>query len=220
VAKRRKAPAAAPETAGAAALAHDPDSRRRASARRRDGELPFDPAAVPPGLPAMLDTNFYILRLQNRLPAEVLAFVEGRVVLHCGVALAELSVTAGILDPAHPGTERIRGPLLDLLDAIGLSDCRSPSPAAWAEAGMLSGILARTRLGLAKPKQGLSPVEECCQRRRRREFLNDVLLFLTARENGAVLVSSNIADMDALLRFRPDAHLLLYRQTSATAVAG
>lgn len=217
MAKGRKPPAA---TAGAAALAHDPDAQGRACARRGDGELPFDPAAVPAGLPAMLDTNVYISRLHGKLPQAVLAFIEGRAVLHCGVALAELSISAGILDPAHPGTESSRGPVLRSLEAIGLSDCRSPSPAAWAEAGMLSGILARTRLGLARPKKGLTAPEECCQKGRRRELLNDALVFLTAHENGAVLVSSNVTDMDALLRFRPDAHLLLYRQTTGAGGTG
>lgn len=167
----------------------------------------------------MLDTDFYILRLQNKLPAEVLAFVEERTILHCAVALAELSISASILDPGHPETERNRGPVLRLLETISLSDCRSPGLGAWAEAGMLSGILARTQLDLAKPKKDLPPAEECCQRGRRRELLNDVLLFLTARENGAVLVSSNAADMDLLLRFRPDAKVLLYRHAAPSGAA-
>jgi len=34
---------------------------------------------------------------------------------------------------------------------------------------------------------------------------------LCAGEQGAVLVSGNVADMDILLRFRPDIRVLLYR---------
>ncbi len=113
-------------TTGRAALAHDPDAYTQAFARRPRSELPSDPDVVPPGLPVMLDTNFYILRLQNKLPAEILAFVEGRTILHCAVALAELSISAGILDPGHSETERNRGPVLRLLESISLSDCRSP----------------------------------------------------------------------------------------------
>ena len=78
---------------------------------------------------------------------------------------------------------------------------------------MLSGILARTQLGLAKPRRGLSPAEACCQEGRRREVLHDALIFLTAGEQGAILVSSNIVDMDLLSRFRPDVEMLLFRQT-------
>lgn len=107
--------------------------------------------------------------------------------------------------------------LLWTLDAIELSDRRSPSAEAWTEAGMLPGILARKQLGLAEPKKALSAAERRRRRGRRREPLNDALLFLTARGNGAALVGSNVADMDASLRFRPGARLLLYRLESSLA---
>lgn len=213
-------PSAVPATAAAAALAQDPAAHRRAYARRPDAQLPFDMAAYPPDLPVLLDTNVYILRLQQRLPVGIIDFVGSRRVLHCGVALAEMAISAGILDPAHPETGRSRGALLRLLENISLSDCRAPSPAAWAEAGMLSGILARLQLGLARSRKTLTSVEACCQTGRRREVLNDALLFLTAREQGAVFVSANIADMDLLLRFRPDARLLLFRPSDASTRTG
>jgi hypothetical protein len=213
-APRPPPPAARPVTAGRAAIVHDPDTHGRPYPRRRDEELAFDPTAVPAGLPVMPDTTFYIHRLQRRAPAAVLDFVDERPVFHSAVALSEISITAGLLDPAHPDTARNRAALMSLLDAISLPDCRAPSPAAWAEAGMLSGILGRTQLGLARPKGGLSAAEACCQRGERRRLLNDALALLTAVEQDAVLVSSNIADMDLLLRFRPDARVLLYRQTT------
>ncbi len=174
--------------------------------------LVFDPAAMPDGVPIMLDTNVYIARTARRVPPRIDAFVEARTVLHCGVALAELAVTAGLLDPADPRTPIHRDPLKRLLETIPMAACRSPGPAAWAEAGMLSGILARTQLGLASPKKDLSPAEACCQAGRRREALLDALIFLTAREQEAILVSSNITDMDLLSRFRPDVQVLLFRQ--------
>jgi hypothetical protein len=43
------------------------------------------------------------------------------------------------------------------------------------------------------------------------DLLNDALIFLCAGEHGAVLVSGNVADIDVLLRFRPDIQVLLYR---------
>jgi hypothetical protein len=109
------------------------------------------------------------------------------------------------VQPSH------RPPLLSLLRDIGVSDMRSPSPQAWTAAGMLAGILARTQHGLARPKRDLTPDEECCQRGRIRALLNETLLFLCAQEHAAILLSSNIVDMDILLRFRPDARVLLYR---------
>lgn len=200
-----------PGSAAEAAFAQDPDAHGRTYPRRPDAELPFDPAAMPADLPVMPDTNVYILRLQRRLPPPILAFLEARRVLHCGVVLAEIAVGAGLLDPTHPGTAASRGALLRLLDAISLLDCRAPSPAAWAEAGMLAGILARTQLGLAQPRRELTPMEAGYQRGMRRALLNDALLFLAAREQGAILLSANVADMELMQRLRPDARLLLFR---------
>lgn len=198
-------------TAADAAWAHDPDAVTRAYPRRADRLLPFDPATMPPDAPVMLDTNVYIARAQDRLPDHIVHVIAARTVLHCGVALSELSISAGLLDPKDKRTSRYREPLRALLDAIDLLDCRSPGAAAWAEAGMLAGLLARTQLGLGQSRRTLSAVETCCQAGRRRALLNDALIFLTAREAGAVLVSANVADIDLLLRFRPDTAVLLYR---------
>jgi hypothetical protein len=76
---------------------------------------------------------------------------------------------------------------------------------------MLAGILARTQLGLARPKSALSPGAVEQQRESRRRLLNDALIFLCAGEHGAVLVSGNVTDIDVLLRFRPDIRARLYR---------
>ncbi len=198
-------------TAGAMVLRHDPDRHRRPFPRRHDKALPFDPSAVPPDLPLMLDTTVYVHRLQNKIPPLIHALVETRPILHCAVAVAEVAVSVGIMDPSHTTSPLYRTPLLDLLHGIGALDMRAPGPAAWAEAGALAGILARTQFGLARPRTALTSVEAEQQRESRRRLLNDALMFLTAGEHGAVLVSGNIADMDILLRFRPDIRVLLYR---------
>lgn len=197
--------------AGEQALAHDPDRHARPFPRRPDSELPFDPASVPADRPLMLDTTVYVHRLQNKVPPPIFALIEARPVLHCAVAVAEIAISVGIMDPTHATTPRHRPPLLDLLHGISARDMRAPGPAAWAEAGMLAGILARTQLGLARAKTALAPDEVERQRESRRRLLNDALIFLCAAEYGAVLISGNVADMDVLLRFRPDIGVLLYR---------
>lgn len=210
-----RGPAAVPGsrrlTAGSLALRHDPDRRTRPFPRRPDSALPFDPAALPADLPLMLDTTVYVHRLQHKIPPHIHALVEARPVLHCAVAIAEIAVSAGIMDPAHATTALYRTPLLGLLHGIGALDMRVPGPAAWAEAGMLAGILARTQFGLAHPRTALGPGAAEQQRESRRRLLNDALIFLCAGEHGAILVSGNVADMDVLLRFRPESQVLLYR---------
>jgi hypothetical protein len=71
----------------------------------------------------------------------------------------------------------------------------APSTQAWLEASVLTGILARTQ-GLRKDN--------------RRKLLNDALIFLSAAEVDAVLVSRNVKDMDLLLQLRPGVRVLLY----------
>jgi hypothetical protein len=205
------APSSRRLTAGALALRHDPDRSTRPFPRRHDTALPFDPTTLPADLPLMLDTTVYVHRLQNKIPPRIHALVEARPILHCAVAVAEIAVSAGIMEPAHATTARYRTPLLGLLHGIGALDMRAPSPAAWAEAGMLAGILARTQFGLARPRRTLASDAVEQQREGRRRLLNDALIFLCAGEHGAILVSGNVADIDTLLRFRPDVRVLLYR---------
>ncbi len=159
----------------------------------------------------MLDTTVYVHRLQNKIPPPIHALVEARPVLHCAVAIAEIAVSAGIMDPTHATTARYRTPLLGLLHGISALDMRAPGPAAWGEAGMLAGILARTQFGLARPRTTLESGAAEQQRESRRRLLNDALIFLCAGEHDAILVSGNVADIDILLRFRPDIQVLLYR---------
>lgn len=196
--------------AAAVVAQHDPADYGGSISRRPDSELPFDPAAVPADLPVMLDTGFYISHLKRKLAAPILDFVEGRPVLHSGVACGELAVSVGILTPGNPTTPSYRVPIMNLLATIDMDQTIAPSAAAWSEAGVIAGILARTQ-HLNKSRKDLSPVEECCQTGKRRKLLNDALIFLSAVESNAVLVSGNIIDIDLLLRFKPTAHVLLYR---------
>jgi hypothetical protein len=125
--------------------------------------------------------------------------------------VAEIAVSAGITEPTHATTARYRAPLLDLLHGISALDMRAPGPAAWAEAGMLAAILARTQFDLASPKTALASGAGEQQRKSRRRLLNDALICLCAGEHGAVLLSGRVTDIDVLLRFRPDIQVLLYR---------
>ncbi|HXY99874.1 MAG TPA: hypothetical protein VEI03_07720 [Stellaceae bacterium] len=188
----------------------DPAAYTRSIARRPDSELPFDPAVLPAGLPVMLDTGFYIDRLKGKLTAQILDFVESRQILHSGVACSELAISIGILTPEDPTTPAYGDPIMKLLAAIDRAETVAPSAAAWCEGGMIAGIVARTQ-HLNRSRTELGADQRCCQEGKRRKLLNDALIFLSAVESNAVLVSGNIGDIDLLLRFKPAARVLLYR---------
>jgi hypothetical protein len=88
----------------------------------------------------------------------------------------------------------------------------APSAAAWTEAAVLAGILARPQ-GLATSTRTLTPDQACCQQGRRRELLLDALIYLTVVEQDVVLISANIRHMDLLLQLCPTGNVLLYRPT-------
>ncbi len=113
--------------AAAAAWVHDPDAVTRSFPRRPDSQLPFDSASFSPDLAVMLDAAVYIASARNQLPEAILRFLESRDVCHCGVALAELSVSAGLLDPADSRTRGFRDPRRRSLASIDLTNCSSPS---------------------------------------------------------------------------------------------
>jgi len=200
--------------AAAVVAQHDPAAHTRPIARRSDAALPFDVDRLPADLPVMFDTGFYIDRLQRKLASEVLNFVESRFVLHSGVACDELAICIGILDPSHPKTPQYRTPIVNLLATIDMVQTIAPSATAWVEAGIIAGILARTQ-HLNRSRRELTEAEYCCQKGKRRKLLKDALIFLSAVESDAILVSGNVVDVDLLLRFKPTARVLLYRKAGA-----
>ena len=174
----------------------------RALAYRERAELPYDGGGRPADAPLMLDTTVYIdAQKTARLPGALVAAIAAAPLLHSAVALSELAAGLGLLDPAHPATPKARAAIEGVLARIALERIVEPSAAAWIEAAVVSGILART--------QGLPRVE-------RRKLLNDALMFMSAGETGAVLVSRNRADFDLLLRFRPEFRLWLYDNPQTT----
>jgi predicted nucleic acid-binding protein len=185
-----------PSSPGDLLARHDPSAWTRTLAYRRRTELPFDAAAVGGATPIMLDTTVYLDAFKAPgLPAAIATLVARNVVLHSAIACAELAVSVGHLDPAHPRTAAHRTPLVETLWRMAPSRIIAPSADAWTESALIAGILARI--------QGY-------QRESRREVLNDALMLLTALEAGAALISRNVHHMDLLLRFRPDAQVLLY----------
>ncbi len=145
----------------------------------------------------MLDTTVYLDgQRRGRLPADLAARIASAPLIHSAVALSELTANLGLLDPAHPNTPRVRAVIEETLSRIPPERIVQPSIDAWLEGSLITGILARI--------QGLPAAD-------RRKRLNDALIFISAGEAGAVLVSRDKADIDLLLNFRSDIRVWLYK---------
>lgn len=185
-----------PSEPGSWIARHDPSAWTQTLAYRQRTELPFNAGVVAATTPVMLDTTVYLDALKAPgLPAPIATLIARNVVLHCAIVCAELTVSIGHLDPAHPKTEQHLGPLLETLSRMSPARIAAPSAEAWTEAALIAGILARIQ---GYPRES------------RRALLNDALMLLTATAAGATLISRNLRHMDLLLRFRPDAQVLLY----------
>jgi hypothetical protein len=181
---------------------HDPAAWTRTLRYRARHELPFDAAAAAPESPLLLDTTVYVDQLKGHLPADIIALIAARVILHGAPVLAELAVIIGILDPRDQRTPTTLEPILSTLRHIPGQRIIAPSDEMWLEGAVLAGILART--------QGLPKAD-------RRKFLNDALMFLMAAQADAVLVSRNCHDLDLLLQIKPDVGVLLYERRATVS---
>ncbi len=115
---------------------------------------------------------------------------------HSPVTEVELAATCGLLDPAHPQTLEIIEQIAAVIDRRPSYRTITPDPEIWREAGVLSGMLART--------QGYGPEQ-------RRRVLNDALLFATARKYGCAVLSRNVRDFDLLQQLDPSGRVIFYR---------
>ena len=97
----------------------------------------------------LLDTTVYIDLLRDRLPPDVEQLVRTRLLNHSAVALAELVHLFGRLDPAHPGTKSTLAPIRAAIEQIPPHRLTAPSVQALAEAGIVTGMIARLT-GMAK----------------------------------------------------------------------
>ncbi len=174
-----------------------PEKRTQPLVRRPDEALDFVDDAALAGPPLLLDTTVYIDVLQDRAPPALDDLLRVRQVTHSSVAIGELVHPFGRLDPAHPGTGAVLGAIRTAIESIPAHRLSTPSVQAVAEAGIVTGVVARLR---DLPRTDRQP------------FMNDATLFLQALENGAVLLSRNIGDMDLIEQLVPSGRVLFYRQ--------
>jgi predicted nucleic acid-binding protein len=173
-----------------------PQKRVAPLMRRDDRELPFAKDHIAAGPQLLLDTSVYIDVLKGRAPPELRQLLAIRQLNHSSVALAELVHLFGRLDPTHRGTRPVLDQITGVIDDIPPHRLTVPSIQASVEAGIVTGTISRL-IGLPRTQ--------------RQPLLHDATLFLQALENGWVLLSGNIKDIDLIDQLVPG-RMLLYRQ--------
>ncbi len=176
-----------------------PEKRLAPLTRRADAELPFvkDPVSSGPGL--LLDTSVYIDVLRGRAPQAVKNLLLARDVNHSSLAVAELVHLFGRLDPAHKDTAGVLEPIAAAIAEIRPHRLTAPSIQALAEAGIVTGLIARLT--------GLPKVD-------RQPLLNDATIFMQALEGGFTVLTGNVSDIDLIGQIVPAGRVLFYRRGS------
>lgn len=173
-----------------------PEKHRARLLRRPDSDLPFVEDARLAGPPLLLDTCVYLHVLRGKTPDTADALLRSRTLLHSAVAIGELTNRLGARVPSNDKQRAARSKLVRAITEIPEHRVIAPSVAMWSEAGVLAGM--RARLG------GLNKGQE-------QESLNDALILVQARAEGAVVLTENFSDFDLLQQLSPDARVVFYR---------
>ena len=93
----------------------------------------------------LLDTCVYIDVLQRRAPEGLKSLLTTRLSNHSGVALAELTHLFGRLDPRDDRTGQVLAEISGVISDMPSHRLSSPSLKVQGEAGILAGLVVRTR---------------------------------------------------------------------------
>lgn len=143
----------------------------------------------------LLDTNVYINRAAGRMAPPLRGAIDGALLFHCSVALAELAVGVAKANPGRQDWHLLRDHYVGLLAAVPASRLLTPDAQVWADAGVIAETLART--------QGYQPHQ-------RKECMNDALIFLTAAKAGVPVLTANRDEFDLIQQIAPEGRFIHY----------
>jgi hypothetical protein len=167
---------------------------RKTIRRRALSALPFfDPLQVEYAL--LLDTSVYVDRLQGKITLDLRQFLEANAHHHSTVALQEMMLAVGALDPRDFRTKATVNSIGALIELIRPHRLHQPDIDVCGRAALLAGTLSRIQ-GYGKDN--------------RSKALNDCTLFLHAQKMGTTLLTRNYADFDILLQMIPSGRVLFY----------
>jgi predicted nucleic acid-binding protein len=171
-----------------------PERRQAQLSARHLSELIGVADFAPSGRALLLpDTNVYIRAAAGTLPAMVLDLVERALLFHCSVCLGELATGVANANPSLSSWPALRDYYAELFDSIPSTRLLNPDAPVWSDAGVVAGLLART--------QGF-------QRRRRKECLNDALIYLTAAKAGLPVLTADRNQFDLIQQLVPEGHFI------------
>jgi predicted nucleic acid-binding protein len=178
-----------------------PEQRTDRLTPREAAELVSDDAfAAQPGRPTLVpDTTVYIHQAAGRLPRSARRLVEGALMFHCSVCLAELASGLAHRDVSNPPWTEARDHFDRLFSCIPDTRLLVPDREIWIDAALIAGALARTQQ---------------YRREDQKECLNDALIYLTASKADLPVLTENRGQFDLIQQLAPEGRFIHYLATA------
>jgi predicted nucleic acid-binding protein len=181
----------------AASLRRIKPEKHRVQLRPRKSGAFFSVSDIPPrGRAALLlDTNVYIHSAAGTLHRDAAALLDGGLLYHCSVCVAELSTGIANARSSRPDWNKMRDYYEGLISRMPSTRLLTPDADIWTQAGIIAGTLSRC--------QGFQPHQ-------RKECLNDALIYLTAAKAGLPVLTADRDDFDLIQQLAAEGHFLYF----------
>lgn len=169
---------------------------------------PLPPEALVEAAPGvarmvMLDTTAIVHGLSGRLPPGAVALLGAALRFHCAACLCEVAVGLAARDQGSADNAALRAGYAEMFRRIPRHAVHAPCAQVWTAAGLVAGTLARTQhLG----------------RDRRKEMLNDAVIYLTAMKHGMPVLTENRTDFGLIQQVVGNGSFVVYRATGEKPV--
>lgn len=161
---------------------YKPERHLAQRSHRPESELVSAAAAVGTKQ-VLIDTTVYIHEVAGRLPHDAEALLDAALRFHSSLAVAEIVSGLSNLHPNSANFERAWAYYQRLFSSIPRNRLLAPDLEILAQAGVISGILARTQ------NYGRSQLKD---------LFNDAAIYLTAARLGISLLTANRDDHDLI----------------------
>lgn len=161
---------------------YKPERLLRQLSARSDAELVAADALL--GLRrVLLDTTVYIHEVAGRLPQGVADLLDGTLRFHCSLCVSEIMAGLGRLHPDSQHYGLGWAHYKRLFSSVPANRLLTPDGDTLAQAGLISGVLARTQ----------NHAQE-----RSKDLFNDAAIYLVAAKLGVPLLTANRGDFDLI----------------------
>jgi len=175
---------------------YKPERRLKRLAPRPESKL--TPASLAQPSQIMFDTTVYIHEVEGRLPADAKNLIDRTLNFHSAFCLAEILAGISALDPSSLRYASVWRYYHSVFSGFPDNRILPPDNTVLAQAGVISGVLART---------------QNYRKEQVKELFNDAAIYLTAAKAGIPVLTANRGDFDLIQQAAGHGEFIHYTAT-------